>query len=316
MTTDIDLSLVIPVFNGAGSIGALVDHIHDIYQHLRFEIVLVNDGSGDDSEAVCAALQEKYPATVTFIHLSRNYGEHNAVLAGMNHAVGDYVGVLDDDGQNPPEEVLNMLAACKSGNYDVVYGRYRVKQHNWIRNLGSWFNDKMANIMLKKPAELYLSSFKVMNRFVVDEVIKYQGAFPYIDGLVFRSTRNISQIDVEHRSRAGGQSNYTWRKLIKLWTNMFLSYSILPLRISSIAGIVLSMLSVGLIVVIVVEKLWINPDLPLGIPSILVAMLFFAGIQLIILGTIGEYLGRLFLDASATPQYVVRYIRKSDNVQA
>ena len=297
---------------GAKSIGQLVDHIHQLYSQLAFEIILVNDGSSDDSETICAGLQERYPDTVSFIHLSRNFGEHNAVLAGMNHTQGDYVGVLDDDGQNPPEEILNMLAACKSGHYDVVYGRYRTKQHNWFRNLGSWFNDKMANIMLKKPADLYLSSFKVMNRFVVNEVVRYQGAFPYIDGLVFRSTRNISQIDVEHRERADGKSNYTWRKLFHLWMNMFLSYSIIPLRISAILGIVTSMLSVVLIVAIVVEKLWVNPDLPLGIPSIRIGIGVCAGIQLIILGTIGEYLGRLFLDHSGTPQYVVRYVKKAE----
>ncbi|NOZ11988.1 MAG: glycosyltransferase family 2 protein [Gammaproteobacteria bacterium] len=312
MDNNLELSLVIPVFNGANSIGRLVDHIHHIYRHLHFEIVLINDSSSDDSEAVCLDLQEKYPDTVTFIHLSRNFGEHNAVLAGMNHAVGQYVAVLDDDGQNPPEEILKMLAVCQSEHYDVVYGHYLIKQHSWLRNLGSWFNGKMANIMLKKPKDLYLSSFKVMNRFVVDEVTQYRGAFPYIDGLVFRSTANIGQIDVEHRGRESGGSNYTWRKLIKLWMNMFLSYSIIPLRISSIVGIVTSFISVIFMISVFVEKWWINPDIPLGIPSILVTILFFAGIQLIILGTIGEYLGRLFLDSTGTPQYVVRYIKKKD----
>lgn len=310
------LSLVIPVYNGAGSIGPLVDRIHDLYRDTTFEIVLVNDGSQDNSEGACAALVERYPQTVTFVHLARNFGEHNAVLAGLNHCRGAHAGVLDDDGQNPPEELRRMLDHLRSHGHEVVYGRYRVKRHHLLRNLGSWFNDRMANLMLKKPRGLYLSSFKVMTRFVVDEITKYRGAFPYIDGLIFRTTRNIGQIDVEHRNRDQGRSNYTIKKLVKLWMNMFLSYSILPLRISVVAGVLTSLIALVLIIEIVIEKLWVNPNLPLGVPSILIAILFFAGVQLIILGTIGEYLGRLFLDHSGNPQFVVRYVRRGDREDA
>src|SRR5262245_55295755 len=205
----VELSIVVPVYNGAASVPQIVQWLHHVFVGISVEIILVNDGSQDDSERVCGALVDSYPGTVTLIHLARNFGEHNAVLAGLNYAAGKYIAVMDDDGQNPPEEVLRMLTVLKSKNYDALYGRYRVKHHGWFRNLGSVFADRIANLMLKKPRGLYLSSFKVMNRFVRREVIKYRGPFPYIDGLICRSTSNIGQIDVEHRPRGHGRSNYT-----------------------------------------------------------------------------------------------------------
>jgi glycosyltransferase involved in cell wall biosynthesis len=272
-----------------------------------FEIVLVNDGSADDSETVCAQLAEKFPQSVTFVHLSRNFGEHSAVLAGFTQAGGRYVAVLDDDGQNPPEEVMRMLDELKRKNYDVVYGHYIEKKHSWFRNLGSRFNDRIATLMLHKPKDLYLSSFKVMNRFLVNEIIKYRGPYPYTDGLIYRVTRNIGQIPVEHRVSQSGQSRYTLRKLVRLWLNMFLNFSIKPLRISVYVGLLASCLSVIALVAILIDKLWITKNVTVGIPTVLGSVVFFSGIQLMILGLVGEYLGRLYLDQTGTPQYVVRY---------
>jgi len=309
MTPGPELSFVIPVFNASRTIGSVVESIHSLYSDLDFEVVLVNDGSRDDTETICRELADRHPETVTFVHLARNFGEHNAVLAGLNHSTGSFVAVLDDDGQNPPEEVRRMFDEIKARGYDVVYGRYRVKRHGWFRNLGSRFNDRIANIMLKKPPELYLSSFKVMNRFVVDEVTGYKGAFPYIDGLILRTTRNLGQIDVEHRDRDDAVSNYTLRKLFLLWLNMFLNFSITPLRVAALVGTFSALASLFLLVAIVIDKLYVNPDVAVGVPTVLVTIVFFAGVQLVILGTIGEYLGRLFLDHSGSPQFVVRYVR-------
>ncbi len=155
MATGPELSLVIPVYNGSRTIGPLVEHTTKIFGSTSFEIVLVNDGSEDDSETVCAQLAERFPQSVTFVHLSRNFGEHSAVLAGFTHARGRYVAVLDDDGQNPPEEVVRMVDELKRKNYDVVYGHYIEKKHSWFRNLGSRFNDRIATLMLHKPKDLY-----------------------------------------------------------------------------------------------------------------------------------------------------------------
>jgi glycosyltransferase involved in cell wall biosynthesis len=309
---DPQLSLVIPVFNGSDSIKRVVREIHESFTDMSIEVILVNDGSRDDSEMICRELVEEYPSTLTFVHLSRNFGEHSAVLAGLNHCCGAYVAILDDDGQNPPSEVRRLLDELKASGNDVVYGRYRIKQHSVFRNIGSWFNDRMANMMLKKPRDLYLSSFKVMNRFIVDEITRYKGGFPYIDGLILRSTAKLGQIEVEHNPRSGSPSGYTLRKLVKLWTNMFLNFSILPLRMAAILGMLAAFGSIFLMVAIVIDKLYFNQEMAIGLPTLLVTIIFFSGVQLMILGTIGEYLGRLFLDHSGSPQFVVRYVRRSD----
>ncbi len=309
MKAPIELSFVIPVYNGSRTISGVVERIDEFYSDIDFEIILVNDGSPDDSEQTCLALVGRYPKTVRFLQLARNFGEHNAVLAGLNSASGAYVAVLDDDGQNPPEEVQKMYREIRDKGFDVVFGRYRVKHHRRFRNLGSWFNDRVAKLLLGKPAGLYLSSFKVMNRFIVGEITKYTGAFPYIDGLILRTTRNLGQVEVEHREREESTSNYTLAKLFFLWLNMFMNFSIAPLRIAALVGLLTSLTSVFLMVGIVIDKLYINPEVTIGLPTVLVFIVFFAGVQLVILGMIGEYLGRLFLDHSKRPQFVVRYVK-------
>ena len=313
MKPPVELSVVIPVYNGAKTIGGVVEQIFNLYSDLNLEVVLVNDGSVDGSEEACQALQQKYPAALTFIHLARNFGEHNAVLAGLNHAHGEYIAVLDDDGQNPPEEIRPMYDEIRAKSWDVVFGRYRIKRHGVLRNAGSWFNDKVANFLLKKPPELYLSSFKVMNRFTADEITRYTGAFPYIDGLILRTTSNLGQIDVEHRERADAHSNYDLRRLFLLWLNVFLNFSITPLRISALLGALTALASLFLMVAVVIDKLYINPNVAVGIPTVLITVLFFAGVQLVILGALGEYLGRIFLDQSKSPQFVVRYVRERES---
>jgi glycosyltransferase involved in cell wall biosynthesis len=313
MPTDLELSLVIPVYNGGRTIGPLVEQVIKLFGSTSFEVVLVNDGSEDDSEKVCRELGQKFPEHVTFVNLSRNFGEHNAVLAGVKQSHGRYLAVLDDDGQNPPEEVVRMLDELKRKNYDVVYGHYIEKQHSWLRNLGSWFNDRIATLILHKPTDLYLSSFKVMTRFVASEITKYGGPYPYADGLIYRVTRNIGQIPVEHRPSSGGASRYTFRRLVRLWLNMFLNFSIKPLRVSVYVGLFASCLSVVALVAILIDKLWITPNLTVGIPTVLGCVVFFSGIQLMILGLVGEYLGRLYLDQTGTPQYVIRYIQRGSS---
>jgi len=305
------ISFVVPVYNGAETIVGVVDEIRHEFKDETIEIVLVNDGSQDTSEAVCQKLHEDDPSRITFVHLARNFGEHGATLAGLRHAKGEFIAILDDDSQHPPAEVRSMLATLRRDNVDVVFGRYRRKRHTFLRNLGSRFNDRMANWMLNKPRDLYLSSFKVMNRFLVDEITRYEGPFPYIDGLILRSTSSFGQVDVEHRDRQQGRSGYTLRKLVSLWLNMFLNFSITPLRLSALLGVAMAGLSLLLLAGIVIDKLYFNPDLTHGLPTVLALIVFFAGLQLVILGTIGEYIGRLFLDQTKMPQCVVRYVRSA-----
>jgi len=300
-----EISFVIPVYNGAETIRGVVQEILLSFAATPIEVVIVNDGSQDDSEQVCTSLATDHAPTVTLVNLSKNFGEHSAVLAGLSFARSNYVAVLDDDGQNPPGEVASMLAELKRGNYDVVYGHYIAKRHSWFRNVASSFNDRMATLMLDKPKELYLSSFKVMSRFIVDEITTYRGPYPYIDGLIYRTTRRIGQISVEHRASTKA-SRYTFRSLLRLWLNMFLNFSVKPLRLSVYVGLFTACLSILALIFIVIDKLWITPGVTVGIPTVLGTIVLLSGIQLMLLGVVGEYLGRLYLGHTGTPQYIVR----------
>jgi len=306
MNTD-NLSIVIPVYNGAATIAGLVDRLMALPSPGPAQIVLVNDGSTDNSHEVCRQISQKYSDGVTYVNLSMNFGEHNAVMAGLSYASGDYAVIMDDDDQNPPEEALRLVRYAREHDHDVVYGVYRKKQHNLLRNWGSRFNNWVATMLLKKPSSLYLSSFKCLNRFLIGEVLKYRGPFPYLDGLILRSTRNIGVVSVEHRKREQGRSGYTLQKLIRLWLNMSTSFSINPLRLSSLFGFFFSLLGLVLSVFVIIEKI-LRPDTEVGWPSLVIAIMVFSGVQLVILGLLGEYVGRLFMSANQAPQFVVREV--------
>jgi undecaprenyl-phosphate 4-deoxy-4-formamido-L-arabinose transferase len=296
--------VVIPVYNGARTVGALVDALAGLAIPGGHEIVLVNDGSPDDSEAVCRVLEQRTDVPVTFVNLSRNFGEHNAVMAGLSFARGDYVITMDDDLQNPPEEVARLVAYARDQKLDVVYTRYRTKQHALWRNLGSQFANWAANLVLEKPKDLYLSSFRCISAFVVENVLRYQGPYPYIDGLILQVTRNVGSLEVLHLPRAEGRSNYTLRRLVRLWLNMFVNFSIIPLRFSALMGFLTSILGIIWAIITILEALTGKP--PEGWASLMVAVLLLSGLQLMLLGIVGEYLGRVFLTANRKPQYLVR----------
>jgi undecaprenyl-phosphate 4-deoxy-4-formamido-L-arabinose transferase len=253
-------------------------------------------------------LVKKYPFNIHFLDLSRNFGEHNAVMAGLNHCTGDYAVIMDDDFQNPPTEIDKLINHAINEKLEVVYGVYLKKRHNIFRNIGSKINDLVANIMLKKGKDLYLSSFKCMSRFVINEVIKYKGPFPYIDGLILRVTKNVGRIEVEHRKREVGKSNYTLSKLISLWMNMFVNFSIIPLRVATFLGALLTITGFLIILYFLISMYIIDPEgvWPPGWASLLVSLIVFSGAQLLTLGVLGEYVGKLLLADNQTPQYVVR----------
>lgn len=306
MKQKINVSIVIPVYNGAETIGKLVDKLIEELSDLTLEIILINDHSRDQSENICIGIQKKYPHIVGFYSLAKNVGEHNAVLAGLNHASGDYIVIMDDDFQNPPSEVKKLISAATQNEYDVIYTYYDKKRHTSFRNFGSWFNDKVANIMLKKPRDLYLSSFKLINKFLANEIIKYKSPFPYIDGLILQITDNIGKIQVEHHERNEGRSNYTLRKLISLWINMFTNFSIIPLRISIILGFIFSFYGLIYGIFIIIERI-LNPNMAApGVASMIVTVSILAGVQLIAIGMIGEYVGRIFISQNKKPQYTIK----------
>ena len=298
------LSICIPVYNGARSIAALVDEcIAELSPHYALEFVLVNDYSPDDSDAACKAVAARH-ACVKYISLRKNFSEHNAVMCAFNYATGDYAVVIDDDFQNPPTEIRALVEEARKG-YDVVYSRYADKRHSRSRNLGSRFNNLVANWLLDKPPELYLSSFKVLRADIVKRIIRYQGPSPYIDGLILRETANITSVLVAHADRRDGQSNYTLAKLMSLWLNMFINFSIKPLRLFALFGLVVTLFSFVAAAGFIIQKL-LNPELQIGWTSVMVSILFFAGVQIIFLGLIGEYVGKHYLHSNGTPQWVVK----------
>lgn len=267
------------------------------------------DGSPDDSLAVCRALAERITVPLTVVDHARNFGEHNAVMTGLRHARGDYVVTMDDDLQNPPSEVLRLLEHAQRTGADAVYTYYAEKQHAAWRNLGSRFTNRVADWLLDKPRGLYLSSFRLLSAFVVEQVTRYDGPFPYIDGLVMQATTRLERLAVKHLPRAAGRSNYTFRRLVRLWLNMFLNFSVMPLRVSTLTGFVLSILGVIGVLTVLVEALFREP--PEGWASVMAAVLLLSGVQLMILGMVGEYLGRLYLTVNRKPQSIVRAVHRN-----
>lgn len=305
------LSILIPVYHSENTIGPLVDVVvRTLSPHVTtLELILVNDGSMDTSHARAISSVEKYPGIVKYIRLARNFGEHNAVMCGLHYVTGDCVVIIDDDFQNPPSEILKLVETLQEG-YDVVYSYYASKQHSWFRNIGSAFNNWVATKMLKKPKDLYLSSFKAISAPLVRTILQYQGPYPYIDGIIMRSTAFIGRQLCQHDERLEGHSNYTLVKLLRLWLNMFTGFSILPLRLASIIGLGMSVFAVGLTLFFLISYqmggIIFKQPIPPGWASTIVATTLFAGVQLCMLGLVGEYVGRVFLTMNRLPQFVVR----------
>ena len=298
------LSVIIPVYNSEKTIRPLIEKLQATLSEISFEIVMVNDGSRDRSDQVCRELSDKY-ANVRFISLRRNYGEFNAVMCGLNWAYGNYCVMIDDDFQNPPEEILKLVETAESGDYDVVYTYYAKKQHSIGRNMGSRFVNWITSYLLNKPKDLYLSSFKLIRQEVVQEIIKYHGPYPYIDGLIFRITRNIGTVQVAHQKREEGASNYTFHKLISLFLNILFCYSSLPIRLFVPIGV--GLFSLGFLLLLFLTIQWIiGPD-PKGWQVVTATIIFIGGIQCMLLSVLGEYIGKSFMAQSGQPQYVIKY---------
>lgn len=300
------VSFVIPCYRSEQTIGKVVEEINRtmaVMEQYRHEIILVNDASPDATFRVIQELCERQK-NVCGVNLARNFGQHAALMAGFGYAKGDIVVCLDDDGQTPADEVGKLLAEVEAGA-DVVYARYAHKQHSGFRNLGSKINELMTRVMLGKPKELYISSYFAAKRFVVEEILRYENPFPYVIGLVLRATKNITNVDVEHRERMSGTSGYTLGKLFGLWFNGFTAFSIKPLRIATVIGVISACCGFLYGIYTVIKKL-INPAVPVGFSALMAAMVFLGGVILLMLGIIGEYLGRIYISMNNSPQYVIR----------
>ncbi len=300
------VSFVVPCYRSEHTLPKVVAEIEEKMKDLdgyEYDIFLINDCSPDDTMGTIRKLCEEH-SEIRGIGFTKNFGQHSALMAGLRYADGDYVVCLDDDGQTPADEVDKLLDKLEEG-YDAVYARYEHKKHSAFRNMGSRVNDLMARTMLGKPAELYISSYFAVKRFVVDDMVRYENSYPYVIGLVLRATRNIANVTVSHREREEGSSGYTFGKLLGLWFNGFTAFSVKPLRLATALGAFSAVLGFLYGVYTIVKRL-VRPDVPLGFSSTMAALVFFGGMIMLMLGLIGEYIGRIYISLNNSPQYVIR----------
>lgn len=302
---ELDLSIVIPVYNSADTLNLLIDRLTASLRNLgkSYEIILVNDGSRDNSWRTLQALQNTFPDKITVIELMRNFGQHNAIMCGLKQSSGNLVVTLDDDLQNPPEEIGALIQKIESEDLDLVYGMYRTKQHAWFRNLGSSLTQIFYRFVFK--VNNGVSAFRIMRRPLVNCLFSYNLNYTYIDGLLAWNTTRIGEIEVQHDSRTEGESGYSFKRLLLLALNLFTNFSLLPLQVVSILGFLVAIAGFSVGAFYAYAHLVNNIEVP-GFASLIIAILTLGGIQMISLGILGEYLGRLHINANQKPQYVER----------
>lgn len=306
-----ELSIVIPVYNSAAIIGELHRQLVLALEHkITYELVLVNDCSRDNSWQKIIELA-KIHSNITGANLRKNSGQDNALLAGLRIAKGNYVVIMDDDLQHDPAAIIDLYSTCSKG-FDVCYANFSSKKQSVIKNTGSDLNGKMAQLLVQKPKEIYLSPYKIINRSTVNEIIKFAGPYPYIDGIILSISSNITQIDVTHRERLNGKSNYTFSRSFSVFMKLFTGFSVLPLRIATITGCIATFTGFCLLLKYLYDY-FIAKNFIEGWTTVVVLIILFSGLILITLGIVGEYIGRMYLAINHKPQYSISEIVKSDD---
>lgn len=302
------LSFVIPCYRSATTIGGVVEELEETLLtrsgDFRHEIILVNDGSPDDTAAVIEALCATHP-DIVFVNLSRNFGQHSAVMAGFAQVRGDVVICLDDDGQTPADECFQLIDKVWEEGYDIAFAEYAKRKQNVFRNLGSRFNAACNHFFFAQPKGLSVNSYYACRRFVVDSALQYPNPFPYITGLLMQSVSRYTNVPVTHRARQAGESGYSLKKLISLWANGVTAFSIKPLRLASYVGWATALFGFVFAMVTIIRKL-VNPAMQAGWASTIAVMLALGGVIIALIGIVGEYIGRIYLSINRSPQYVVR----------
>lgn len=307
------ISFVIPCYNSSKNIESVLNEIKEAMMQkpeIGYEVVLVNDCSKDDTAKIIKGFA-KQDSHIIAIDLAKNSGQPNALLAGFNHVSGDYIMTSDDDGQTPVGRVFDFLDEINKG-YDVVCARYTERnQRSLFRKMGSYVNLKMSEWLIEKPKDASMSIFFMARRYIIDEMIKYHQPYPYIAGLILRTTQNIGNLDMEQRERNSGQSGYNLNKLLKLWLNGFTAFSIKPLRVAAGLGVVLGCGGFLLALITIIRKLVIV-NIQVGWSSLIAVNLIIGGLILIFMGLIGEYIGRIYMCINETPQYVIKEIVRKE----
>lgn len=305
------ISFVIPCYRSQNTIETVVESIYEVMSTREdlFEIILVNDGSPDDVWSVISKLACG-KSEVIGINFSQNFGQHAALMAGYAHSDGEIVVSLDDDGQTPVDEVYKLIDALSEN--DVVFAEYDEIKQNGFRVWGSKMNEFMTEQLVNKPKEIHPTSYFAAQRFIIEEMLRYDGPFPYIGGLIFRSTNRIANVKVTHKSRLEGRSGYNLSKLISMWLNGFTAFSVKPLRLASVLGMVSSFVGFIYGIVIIIRKI-IYPQVQMGYSSMMAVMLFIGGMIMLLLGMLGEYIGRMYIGMNKKPQYVIKGVLRGND---
>lgn len=308
------ISFVIPCYNSTNTIGTVVQEIKEVMStamsEYDYEIVLVNDGSPDGTTYSAIEKIAEEEEHIIGVNLSRNFGQPSAVMAALNQTSGDYVVCGDDDGQTPFIELPKLMAKIEEG-YDLVEAKYAVREkRSLFRKLGTAANEGMATWLIAKPKGLELTTYWVTRRYVVDEMIAYHNPYPYLGGLMLRTTQKACNVDVTHRERLSGHSGYSLKKMIELWLNGFTSFSIKPLRVMTALGCILSFVGFVFGLVVMIRKI-VDPSIIAGYSSTMAVMLFLFGMVFFFMGLLGEYVGRIYISLNRAPQFVIKEMKKS-----
>ncbi len=309
-------SVVIPVFNSEKIVATTVKGLLDVREKygLDLEIILVNDGSQDNSWEVIRDLAEKY-RKVTAINLLKNFGQHNAVLCGFAYSSGDYVITMDDDMQNPPEEIIKLINAVEQNDYDLVFGKFKRKRHSFVRRMGTKIVNYLNRKIFGKPKDIVLSNFRIIKRRVVELVLQHDTPYPYIPGLLLMYSSDIANVEVEHKPRLVGKSNYNISRILALVSRILINYSSFPLKVLSFSGLIISLMAFLIGLFYLLKALFKGISVP-GWTTLVVLLSFFSGFIIGLLGLIGEYLARILEQISHKKSYVVKQVvKREDNGQ-
>ena len=308
------LSFVIPCYGSELTIEFVINEIDAIMSQrpeYEYEIICVNDCSPDNVLSVLRNIVATNPR-VAVADLTRNMGKHAAVMAGYSLINGDIIINLDDDGQCPMPDLWDLIEPLNDG-YDMSMAKYPEKKQSRFKNFGSSVNRRMSQSLLDRPKGMSIENFSAVKRFVIDEILKYKNPYPYLEGLFLRTTSRIANVEMEQRERISGSGYFTFYKSLKLWLNGFTAFSVKPLRLASFFGMIVAIVGFIAGLGIIIRKLFFVPEMQMGYPSLIVALLFLGGVIMIMLGLLGEYIGRIYISLNNSPQYVIREVFK-DNV--
>lgn len=300
------ISFVIPCYGSENTIEAVIDEIRVIISKRRefdYEIMAVNDCSPDNVFGKLKTLARN-DLKVKVINLAKNMNRPGAVMAGLNNVSGDYVVIMDDDGQCPMDKFWELFKPIEEG-HDVSIAKYPKRKQSLFKNFGTFVNKKMTEFILKRPKDMEFTNFMLMKSYIVKEIIKYDNPYPYYTGLILRTTSDIVNVEMEQRERFSGDSTFTFFKMLGMWINGLTAFSIKPLRISSLIGSTCAVAGFVFGIITIIRKI-VSTNISVGWSSIISIMLFIGGLIMLMLGMIGEYLGRIYISLNKSPQYVIK----------